>query len=75
MSTETKILKGIALAQAGLDAAAGNPDPAAIAKAAIGLALEFVPVEELRDHLEAAAIARAELAAIAVEKARGPLPE
>lgn len=75
MSSETTLMAGIQLAKTGLDAALGKPDPTAIAKAAVNLALEFVPVEELRGHLEAAAIERAELAAIVIERGRGTLPE
>lgn len=72
MSTESKIEKGLELARVGKEAADGNPDPVAIAKAVVDLALEFVPVEDLRQHLDAAAIARAEAAANAIEDARFP---
>ena len=72
MSTEDKIKAGLALARAGIDAANGNADPLAIAKAAIDTAIAFVPIEDLRAHLDAADIARAELVGDAIRDARFP---
>ncbi len=73
MSAAAEIVTlGLELARVGLDAAQGRPDPKAIGKAAVDVALAFVPIEELRGYLDAAAIARAELAADAIEDARFP---
>lgn len=61
------------LARVGIDAAQGKPDPLAIAKAMVGLGEELaLPVEELRRYLDAAAVARAEAEADAIENARFP---
>lgn len=72
MSTASKLKAGLELVRVGLDAAHGNADPLAIGKAAVDVALEFVPDEEIRAHLDARAVARAELPADAIEDARFP---
>ena len=72
MSAADTAAAAMKLIRVGVDAAEGNPDPVAIAAAAIDVALQFVPVEDLRKHLDAAAIARAEAAADAIEDARFP---
>jgi hypothetical protein len=72
VSTESAIAAGVRLVRVGVDAAEGKIDPEAIAAAAVAVALEFVPVEELRQHLDRAAIARAELAADVIEDVRFP---
>ncbi len=72
MSTESKIRTGLELVRVGLDAAQGRADPAAIAAAAVDVALEFVPVDDLRAYLDAKAIERAELVGDAIKAARFP---
>lgn len=72
MSTDDKIKAGLELARVGIDAANGNADPLAIGKAAIDVALAFVPVADLRAHLDAADIARGELVGDAIRAARFP---
>lgn len=63
----------LSLLRVAADAAEGKADPAAIARAVVDVGLAFVPVEELREHLEAAAIARAELAADVIRDTRFPV--
>lgn len=72
MSTESKVKTGLELVRVGLDAANGTVDPVAIGKAAIDVALEFWPIEEIQAHLDAAAVARAELVADVIVEARFP---
>lgn len=68
VTTET----ALRLIRVGVDAAEGRADPVAIARAAISVALELVPVEDLRNYLDEAAIARAELVATAARAAKFP---
>lgn len=48
------------------------PSPSEIARSLVGIGLDLVPVEELRGHLDAAAVARAEAAADAAEAIKFP---
>lgn len=45
----------------------GAATPGSVARTLVGIGLDVVPVEELRGHLDAAAVARAEAAADAAE--------
>lgn len=46
------------------------PGPAEVARALVDIGLELVPADDLRAHLDAAAVARAEAAADAAERVK-----
>ncbi len=68
----SRIDEAAGLLRLGIDAATGSPDPVAIAKQAMRLALAFVPVEDLRGYLTEEAIAHAERAADLAEAVKWP---
>lgn len=64
----------LALAELGAEVARGQvPAAAELAKRLVGLGLELVPVEELRQHLDAEAAARVDaLVDAVVDQVKGP---